>query len=189
MDIRIGYGYDVHRLEQGEELWIGGVLFPHKKGAVGHSDADVLLHAICDAMFGALAMRDIGYHFPDTAPAYKGIDSKRLLIESWKKVSEKGWNVGKCLSRVAEEGCGVVVLLAGSETQQDILSSVDIALGNAQVLGAAVGDRDVYMTVGLGSQILRDLGVGKIRLMGAPIKYNAISGFDLEVTEHIEAGE
>ena len=79
MDIRIGYGYDVHRLEKGEELWIGGVLVPHKKGAVGHSDADVLLHAICDAMFGALAMRDIGYHFPDTDPAYKGIDSKRLL--------------------------------------------------------------------------------------------------------------
>ena len=94
MDIRIGYGYDVHRLEKGEELWIGGVLFPHTKGAMGHSDADVLLHAICDAMFGALAMRDIGYHFPDTAPAYKGIDSKRLLIESWKKVSEKGWNIG-----------------------------------------------------------------------------------------------
>ena len=94
MDIRIGYGYDVHRLEQGEELWIGGVQFPHKKGAVGHSDADVLLHAICDAMFGALAMRDIGYHFPDTDPAYKGIDSKRLLIESWKKVSDKGWNIG-----------------------------------------------------------------------------------------------
>ena len=94
MDIRIGYGYDVHRLEEGEELWIGGVLFPHKKGAVGHSDADVLLHAICDAMFGALAMRDIGYHFPDTDPAYKGIDSKRLLIESWEKVSEKGWNIG-----------------------------------------------------------------------------------------------
>jgi 2-C-methyl-D-erythritol 2,4-cyclodiphosphate synthase len=94
MDIRIGYGYDVHRLEEGEELWIGGVLVPHKKGAVGHSDADVLLHAICDAMFGALAMRDIGYHFPDTDPAYKGIDSKRLLIESWEKVSEKGWDIG-----------------------------------------------------------------------------------------------
>ena len=75
-------------------MWIGGVLFPHKKGSVGHSDADVLLHAICDAMFGALAMRDIGYHFPDTDPAYKGIDSKRLLIESWKKVSVKGWNIG-----------------------------------------------------------------------------------------------
>jgi 2-C-methyl-D-erythritol 2,4-cyclodiphosphate synthase len=94
MDIRIGYGYDVHRLEEGEELWIGGVLIPHKKGAVGHSDADVLLHAICDALFGALAMRDIGYHFPDTDNAYKGIDSKRLLIESWKKVSEKGWSIG-----------------------------------------------------------------------------------------------
>ena len=94
MDIRIGYGYDVHRLEEGEELWIGGILFPHKKGAVGHSDADVLLHAICDAMFGAIAMRDIGYHFPDTDLAYKGIDSKRLLIESWKKVTEKGWNIG-----------------------------------------------------------------------------------------------
>ena len=94
MDIRIGYGYDVHRLEQGEELWIGGVLIPHKKGAVGHSDADVLLHAICDALFGALAMRDIGYHFPDTDNAYKGIDSKKLLIESWKKVSKKGWSIG-----------------------------------------------------------------------------------------------
>ena len=94
MDIRIGYGYDVHRLEEGEELWIGGVLIPHKKGAVGHSDADVLLHAICDALFGALAMRDIGYHFPDTDNAYKGIDSKRLLIESWNKVSEKGWSIG-----------------------------------------------------------------------------------------------
>ncbi|MDE0721958.1 MAG: 2-C-methyl-D-erythritol 2,4-cyclodiphosphate synthase [Flavobacteriales bacterium] len=94
MDIRIGYGYDVHRLEEGEELWIGGILFPHTKGAMGHSDADVLLHAICDAMFGALAMRDIGYHFPDTDASYKGIDSKRLLIESWEKVSEKGWNIG-----------------------------------------------------------------------------------------------
>lgn len=94
MDIRIGYGYDVHRLEEGEELWIGGVLIPHKKGAVGHSDADVLLHAICDALFGALAMRDIGYHFPDTDNVYKGIDSKRLLIECWKKVSEKGWSIG-----------------------------------------------------------------------------------------------
>ena len=94
MDIRIGYGYDVHRLENGEELWIGGVLFPHYKGAVGHSDADVLLHAICDALFGALAMKDIGFHFPDTDPAYKGIDSKKLLKESWKKVSDKGWAIG-----------------------------------------------------------------------------------------------
>jgi 2-C-methyl-D-erythritol 2,4-cyclodiphosphate synthase len=94
MDIRIGYGYDVHRLEVGEELWLGGVLLPHHKGAVGHSDADVLLHAICDALLGALALRDIGFHFPDTDPAYKGIDSKKLLSETWKKINELGWELG-----------------------------------------------------------------------------------------------
>jgi len=94
MDIRIGYGYDVHRLEVGEELWLGGVLLPHHKGAVGHSDADVLLHAICDALLGALALRDIGFHFPDTDPAYKGIDSKKLLSETWKKIDELGWELG-----------------------------------------------------------------------------------------------
>ena len=79
MDFRIGYGYDVHRLSEGEELWIGGILLPAKYGAVGHSDADVLLHVICDAMLGALALGDLGKHFPDTDPAYKGIDSKNLL--------------------------------------------------------------------------------------------------------------
>ncbi|MDQ6988381.1 MAG: 2-C-methyl-D-erythritol 2,4-cyclodiphosphate synthase [Mariprofundaceae bacterium] len=94
MDIRIGNGYDVHRLEVGEELWIGGVLFPHSKGAVGHSDADVLLHAICDALLGALALRDIGYHFPDTDPSYKGVDSKELLATTWNKVESMGWSFG-----------------------------------------------------------------------------------------------
>ena len=94
MDIRIGYGYDVHRLEVGEELWLGGILLPHHKGAVGHSDADVLLHAICDALLGALALRDIGFHFPDTDPAYKGIDSKKLLAETWNKIEELGWDLG-----------------------------------------------------------------------------------------------
>jgi 2-C-methyl-D-erythritol 2,4-cyclodiphosphate synthase len=94
MDIKIGYGYDVHRLEAGEELWLGGILLPHHKGAVGHSDADVLLHAICDALLGALALRDIGFHFPDTDPAYKGIDSKKLLAETWNKIEELGWDLG-----------------------------------------------------------------------------------------------
>ncbi|MFB1020185.1 MAG: 2-C-methyl-D-erythritol 2,4-cyclodiphosphate synthase [Flavobacteriales bacterium] len=94
MDIKIGYGYDVHRLEVGEELWLGGILLPHHKGAVGHSDADVLLHAICDALLGALALRDIGFHFPDTDPAYKGIDSKKLLAETWNKIEELGWDLG-----------------------------------------------------------------------------------------------
>ena len=94
MDIRIGYGYDVHCLKEGEELWIGGILFPHHKGAVGHSDADVLLHAICDALLGALALRDIGVHFPDDDPSYKGIDSKKLLSETWKKIDGLGWKLG-----------------------------------------------------------------------------------------------
>ncbi|MFT5483302.1 MAG: 3,4-dihydroxy 2-butanone 4-phosphate synthase/GTP cyclohydrolase II [Halieaceae bacterium] len=98
------------------------------------------------------------------------------------------WNIARCLQRVADEGLGAVVLLAGSESEDDILGGVDIALGNAVVASPVAGGRGVYLTVGLGSQILRDLGVGKIRLMGAPIKYNAISGFDLEVMEHVEAG-
>jgi len=94
MDFRIGYGYDVHRLSEGEELWIGGILVPWEFGAVGHSDADVLLHVICDAMLGALALGDLGKHFPDTDPAYKGIDSKKLLAHTMELVREKGWTVG-----------------------------------------------------------------------------------------------
>ena len=94
MDFRIGYGYDVHRLAAGEELWIGGILIPCDFGAVGHSDADVLLHVICDAMLGALALGDLGKHFPDTDPAYKGIDSKKLLAHTMELVRSKGWAVG-----------------------------------------------------------------------------------------------
>ena len=94
MDFRIGYGYDVHRLSEGEELWIGGILVPVEFGAVGHSDADVLPHVICDAMLGALALGDLGKHFPDTDPAYKGIDSKKLLAHTMELVREKGWTVG-----------------------------------------------------------------------------------------------
>ena len=94
MDFRIGYGYDVHRLAAGEELWIGGILVPCDFGAVGHSDADVLLHVICDAMLGALALGDLGKHFPDTDPAYKGIDSKKLLAHTMELVRSKGWTIG-----------------------------------------------------------------------------------------------
>ena len=102
--MRIGYGYDVHQLQAGEELWLGGILVPHEKGAVGHSDADVVLHVICDALLGALAMRDIGYHFPDTDPAYKGIDSKKLLKATYAKIQDAGWVLGNldttlCLQR------------------------------------------------------------------------------------------
>jgi 3,4-dihydroxy 2-butanone 4-phosphate synthase/GTP cyclohydrolase II len=95
------------------------------------------------------------------------------------------WNISKCLQTVNEAGTGVVVLLARTESNDQLLHSIDIALGTAEVQRVGGENPNTYMTVGLGSQILRDLGVGKIRLMGAPIKYNAISGFDLEVSEYI----
>ena len=100
MSLRIGYGYDVHQLAEGEDLVIGGLIIPHHKGSVGHSDADVLLHVICDAMLGALALGDIGTHFPDTDPAYKGIDSKILLKDTWKMVQEKGYGLANLDSTV-----------------------------------------------------------------------------------------
>ncbi len=93
MNIRIGYGVDVHRLEKGIPLFIGGLEIPSDIGAVGHSDADVLLHAICDALLGAANLRDIGYHFSDTDPQFKGIDSKILLREVVRIVGEKGYSV------------------------------------------------------------------------------------------------
>ncbi|MFT4778747.1 MAG: 2-C-methyl-D-erythritol 2,4-cyclodiphosphate synthase [Flavobacteriales bacterium] len=94
MAFRIGFGYDVHQLAEQEEFWLGGVLVPHTKGAVGHSDADVLLHVICDALLGAANMRDIGFHFPDTDNTYKGIDSKILLRDTMKLVRKEGYEVG-----------------------------------------------------------------------------------------------
>jgi 2-C-methyl-D-erythritol 2,4-cyclodiphosphate synthase len=94
MNIRVGYGVDVHRLEEGYRLFIGGIELESDLGAVGHSDADVLLHAICDALLGAANLRDIGYHFSDTDPQYKGIDSKLLLREVVKKIKNKGYTVG-----------------------------------------------------------------------------------------------
>lgn len=93
MAYRIGFGIDFHQLVEGRELWLGGVKIPHDKGALGHSDADVLLHAICDAMLGALALGDIGIHFPNTDPAFKDIDSKILLAKSFEKIQAKGYKV------------------------------------------------------------------------------------------------
>jgi 2-C-methyl-D-erythritol 2,4-cyclodiphosphate synthase len=93
MSYRIGSGMDVHQLVEGRPLWLGGVLIPHNKGALGHSDADVLLHAICDALLGALALGDIGMHFPDTDPSYKNIDSKILLQKTFELVRQKKYSV------------------------------------------------------------------------------------------------
>ncbi|MCK7557913.1 2-C-methyl-D-erythritol 2,4-cyclodiphosphate synthase [Chitinophaga sedimenti] len=92
-NLRIGFGVDFHQLVEGRDFWLGGVLVPHEKGALGHSDADVLLHAICDAMLGAAALGDIGVHFPDTDQAYKNIDSKILLKRSMELIAEKGYSV------------------------------------------------------------------------------------------------
>jgi 2-C-methyl-D-erythritol 2,4-cyclodiphosphate synthase len=100
MSLRIGYGYDVHQLAEGEDLVVGGLVVPHTKGSVGHSDADVLLHVICDALLGALALGDIGTHFPDTDPAYKGIDSKILLRKTWAMVKARGWQLANVDSTV-----------------------------------------------------------------------------------------
>ncbi|MBQ9586653.1 MAG: 2-C-methyl-D-erythritol 2,4-cyclodiphosphate synthase [Bacteroidales bacterium] len=91
---RTGIGYDVHQLKEGLPLWLGGIQVPHSKGLVGHSDADVLIHAICDALLGAAALGDIGQHFPDTDPAYKGIDSKRLLDKVCTLLKEKKYTIG-----------------------------------------------------------------------------------------------
>ena len=93
MSYRIGSGVDFHQLAEGRELWIGGVKIPHHKGAVGHSDADVLLHAICDALLGAVSLGDIGKHFPDTDPAYKNIDSKILLQKTMDLVKKQGFSI------------------------------------------------------------------------------------------------
>jgi len=93
MNIRIGQGIDFHRLEKGLNLWLGGVLVPSEKGCVAHSDGDVLLHAICDALLGAAGLKDIGYHFPDTSQEYKNIDSKILLKKTVNLIKERGFIV------------------------------------------------------------------------------------------------
>lgn len=103
-NIRVGYGYDVHQLAEGQAFWIGGIEVPHTHGAVGHSDADVLIHVICDALLGAANMRDIGFHFADTDPQFKGIDSKILLKDVVSLINKEGYKIGNidstiCLQR------------------------------------------------------------------------------------------
>ena len=103
MKIRVGFGFDVHALVPNRELWLGGIKIEHTKGLQGHSDADVLIHAVCDALLGAANMRDIGYHFPDTAGEYKGIDSKILLGKTMKLLQEAGYSLGNIDVTVAAE--------------------------------------------------------------------------------------
>lgn len=103
MKIRVGMGYDVHRLVEGRDLWIGGVRINHTMGLLGHSDADVLIHALCDALLGAANMRDIGYHFPDTAGEYAGIDSKILLRKVVALLADKGYRIGNADMTICAE--------------------------------------------------------------------------------------
>jgi len=103
MRIRVGYGYDVHQLVEDRELWLGGIKIEHTRGLLGHSDADVLIHALCDALLGAANMRDIGYHFPDTDPAYKGADSKILLRRTMELIATKGYRLGNADITVAAQ--------------------------------------------------------------------------------------
>ena len=103
MKVRVGFGYDVHALDPERDLWLGGVKIEHTMGLQGHSDADVLIHAICDALLGAANMRDIGYHFPDTAGEYKDIDSKILLFDTMELLRDAGYTLGNIDATVAAE--------------------------------------------------------------------------------------
>ena len=103
MKIRVGFGFDVHRLVEGRELWLGGIRLAHVKGLLGHSDADVLINAICDALLGAANLRDIGYHFPDTADEFSGIDSKILLKKTTALLARKGYIVGNIDATICAE--------------------------------------------------------------------------------------
>jgi len=101
--MRIGFGYDVHRFAEGRELWLGGIKIEHECGLLGHSDADVLIHAICDALLGAANLRDIGYHFPDTAGEFKNMDSKILLAKTVALIREKGYEIGNIDATICAE--------------------------------------------------------------------------------------
>ena len=103
MKIRVGVGVDVHQLVEGRELWLGGIRLEHEKGLLGHSDADVLIHAICDALLGAANMRDIGFHFPDTAGEFKDVDSKILLKRTVGLIATKGYRVGNIDATICAE--------------------------------------------------------------------------------------
>ena len=131
MSFRIGSGVDYHQLVDGRDLWIGGIKIPHTKGALGYSDADVLLHAICDAMFGALALGDIGYHFPDTDEAFKDIDSKILLKKCAEIIDKKGYKVVNIDSTLCLQAPKIKSYI--SQMQQTIADIIHIEVGDVSI--------------------------------------------------------
>lgn len=132
--LRIGQGYDVHKLVEDRELWLCGIKVPHSHGLLGHSDADVAIHALCDALLGAAALRDIGYHFPDTDQKYKGADSKVLLAEVVRIIHEKGYKVGNV----------DVTIIAQAPKLKDYIEDMRIKL--AEVMGIDVQQVSVKAT-------------------------------------------
>ena len=129
--MRIGFGYDVHRFAEGRELWLGGIKIPHNKGLLGHSDADVVIHAICDALLGAAALGDIGKHFPDTDPKYKGIDSKILLAETSKLLASAGFSIQNIDTTIAVQLPRIAPYI---EQMQSTLSGIlNLELGQVSV--------------------------------------------------------
>jgi len=149
MNFRIGFGVDIHQLAEGRDLIIGGVKLESSFGAVGHSDADVLLHAICDAILGAANLRDIGYHFSDTDPKYKGIDSKILLKESFNLVKAKGYLIGNIDSTVLLENPKVNPHI---ETMQAIIADLLEVNVDAVSIKATRGEKMGYIGNGEGIQ-------------------------------------
>lgn len=131
MKIRIGHGYDVHQLAPGYPLFIGGVRVEHDKGSVGHSDGDVLIHAICDALLGAAALRDIGYHFPDTDPTLKGIDSKELLRRTAQLIGQVNYSIANIDSTVCLQTPKIAKLVP--QMQQVLEGVLGLATGTVSV--------------------------------------------------------
>ena len=138
MDIRVGYGYDVHALVKDRELWMGGVRIDYEKGLLGHSDADVLIHAICDALLGAAGMRDIGYHFPDTSSDFKDIDSKILLKRTVNLIAEKSWKVSNVDATICAEMPKFKPFI---QTMQEILAPLLQVLPDAVSIKATTSEK------------------------------------------------
>ncbi len=127
MSIRIGMGYDVHQMAEGYKLWIGGIEVPYEKGSVGHSDGDVLIHAICDALLGALNLRDIGFHFPDTDPGLKGIDSKILLKKTMAIIRDKGYELGNMDTTICLQHPKINPFIPGMQKVLSDVMGVDVS--------------------------------------------------------------
>lgn len=121
MKIKVGLGVDVHQLKEGEQLWLGGILIPSEKGAVGHSDADVLIHAIIDALLGAANLRDIGYQFPDSDKAYKNIDSKKLLVKTYELIKAANYRINNIDATLILQSPKIMAYI---EHMKEILSEI-----------------------------------------------------------------